>query len=174
MGSVLSRVGCTMMGLVYPAYCTFKTLKTQDFGDQTQWLTFWLVISCFFAIERLLDILFGWLPLYYEAKLLLVGWLALPPFRGASFLYRHYLGPYLLKREGQIDAIIENFKNNSVNSINDWAIQGIEYVKKKGLESVAQDGNDENRDPNVVSSQKTIPKVTVRRKKMFTRHKKYL
>jgi len=156
MGSVVSRLGCTFVGILYPAYCTFKTLKRQEFDQQTQWLTFWLVFSCFTFLERFADVVLAWIPLYYECKLLFVCWLALPQFRGAHLIYRQYLGPYLVRREKRIDDTIEKVKERSTVKLQEWAAQGLNYVKKNGMESLItlQEEEEENKNPNIGKNQK--------------------
>ncbi|GJQ13752.1 hypothetical protein GpartN1_g5543.t1 [Galdieria partita] len=156
MGSVVSRLGCTFLGILYPAYCTFKTLKRQEFDEQTQWLTFWVVYSCFLVLERVADVLLAWIPLYYEWKLLFVSWLVLPQFRGAHLLYRQYLGPCLSRRETQIDHTIHKVKKSSTEKLQQWAVQGLNYVKMSGIESLVslQEEELENRNPNIGKTQK--------------------
>ncbi|EME29450.1 Receptor expression-enhancing protein 3 [Galdieria sulphuraria] len=155
MGSVVSRLGCSFLGILYPAYCTFKTLKRQEFDEQTQWLTFWIVYSCFMVLERVADVLLAWIPLYYECKLLFVCWLVLPQFRGAHLLYKQYVGPCLARRETQIDHTINKVKKGSTERLHRWAAQGLNYVKKSGIESLVslQEEELENKNPNVGKTQ---------------------
>lgn len=54
--------------------------------DDRQWLTFWMIMMLFFVAERFTDVLLSRLPIYYEAKFLLIVWLMFA--QGADKLYR--------------------------------------------------------------------------------------
>lgn len=43
-----------------------------------KWLTYWVVYSTISTVEILFASIFGWIPLYYEAKLVFVIWLQAP------------------------------------------------------------------------------------------------
>jgi len=52
-----------------------------------QWLSYWIIFSLFTLVEFFLDIILAWVPLYYEAKLIFILWLALPQTKGALKLW---------------------------------------------------------------------------------------
>ncbi|XAR67878.1 hypothetical protein NMG60_11002812 [Bertholletia excelsa] len=41
-----------------------------------------------------------WIPIWYDVKLVLVSWLVLPQFRGASFLYETFVREKLVEEYG--------------------------------------------------------------------------
>ena len=47
--SIFTMFGINMLtnfiGLLYPAYKSFKSLQTKDKDDDSQWLTYWIVFS---------------------------------------------------------------------------------------------------------------------------------
>ena len=61
---------CHAIAYLYPAYQTFKAVKGQNPEDHTQWLTFWIVNSCFSVVEVFGDSFFSWLPFFHEAKVM--------------------------------------------------------------------------------------------------------
>ena len=66
-----------------------------------------MVNTIFTAFELVADTTIFWLPLYWEAKLLFVLWLALPSTRGASVLYHGVVSRYLEAYEPDIDRHLE-------------------------------------------------------------------
>ncbi len=38
---------CTLLTFLPPAYKSFKAIETKDSGDDTQWLTYWVVWATF-------------------------------------------------------------------------------------------------------------------------------
>lgn len=108
IGWVISRSLSNLVGYAYPAYASFKALRTTDRQDDVQWLTYWIVMGFFSVSEFWLDMLISWFPFYYEMKLLFLLWLQLPGFIGATLLYREYVEPFLSEREERIDQILKH------------------------------------------------------------------
>jgi len=104
VGSFTYTLLSTLLGLVYPAYCSFKALRTKTTEDDTQWLTYWILYAAFGALEFVPDFLLAsWMPLYFEAKLFLLFWLQAPYFQGATYVYKKRLEPWLEANQEQID-----------------------------------------------------------------------
>jgi len=49
-----------VVGYAYPAYCSFKALRTVDEHDDHQWLMYWIVFGLFNVFEFFADILISW------------------------------------------------------------------------------------------------------------------
>ncbi|CAN0140198.1 unnamed protein product [Hapterophycus canaliculatus] len=67
-------------------------------------------MSVFALVEIFVDFFVSWVPFYYEAKIVLIVWLAMPRYQGASQIYRKLLHPYLDKYEGDIDNGLEEMR----------------------------------------------------------------
>merc|ERR1719506_1318134 len=88
----------TLLGLVYPTYCSLWALRTEKKEDDVQWLMYWVVYAAFKTVEIAPDFIFaGWLPLYFELKLAFLLWLIMPKFEGAKLLYLKYGEPWLVE-----------------------------------------------------------------------------
>lgn len=79
-----------LVGVIYPSLESYKAIKTEGKDDDVQWLSYWIIFSLFSTIEFFLDIVLAWVPLYYEAKLIFILWLALPQTRGALKLWQDH------------------------------------------------------------------------------------
>jgi len=97
---------CNLTGFAYPIYASFKALKTPGKGDDTQWLTYWIVYGFFSFIESFTDILMRWIPFYYVFKVAFLIYCYLPQTLGANKIYNAFLHPYFVKYERKIDKAI--------------------------------------------------------------------
>jgi receptor expression-enhancing protein 1/2/3/4 len=104
-----------VLGTLYPAYCSFKAVKTKNVKEYVQWMTYWIVYSVVLVTEEVTDLFLSfWFPLYYELKILLLLWLLSPTTRGSTFLYRQVIHPTLSHREEEIDHFVKKCKDEGV------------------------------------------------------------
>lgn len=96
-GSLVSSV----LGFLYPAYASFRALKTVDKSDDTLWLTYWVVFAFFGLVEHWSDMLLSWFPFYYFLKSLCLLWLYLPATRGALTVYSMAVEPLFERFDAQ-------------------------------------------------------------------------
>ncbi|CAM9347017.1 unnamed protein product [Ectocarpus fasciculatus] len=120
--SGLARHISVLLGYFYPALASAKTAVQQDPAAFTQWMTYWVVMSVFALVEIFVDFFVSWVPFYYEAKIVLIVWLAMPryqasPTTGASQIYRRLLHPYLDKYEEDIDTGLEEMRAGATRRI---------------------------------------------------------
>eukprot|EP00892_Ulva_mutabilis_P004461 jgi/Ulvmu1/2387/UM130_0020.1 len=98
-----TNVLCTIAGLGFPGYMTFRALETYDPADEKQWLTYWVIFAILQSIEVFGYYILTWIPLYYELKLILIIWLINPGTRGAEVLYNKYIWKLLRQYASQWD-----------------------------------------------------------------------
>ncbi|KAF0699596.1 Aste57867_9847 [Aphanomyces stellatus] len=96
-----------LVGFVYPAYMSFKALNTDTAGDDTQWLTYWVVYSAFNLTEQITDTLLFWVPMYFFIKIGFLVWCYHPSTLGATTIYENLIKPYLSGHVSQIDSILK-------------------------------------------------------------------
>jgi len=97
-------MGCSVtIGFIYPAYQSYKALEGKRSDDAAEWLTYWVIFSLFTVFESIADWFISWIPFYYIFKLVLLLWLLLPQFKGASKVYHRVLQPLMRRHEAQID-----------------------------------------------------------------------
>ena len=51
---------------------SIKALETSSKSDDTQWLMYWVVFSCFSVLEFFSDALVGWVPFYWLVKVIIL------------------------------------------------------------------------------------------------------
>ena len=95
----------TFSSFAYPAYCSIQALESKTKGDDTQWLTYWVVFAAFSVIEYFADFIAGWvvstkcisrkinllffeIPFYWLSKCLFMVWCMAPiENNGSSVIY---------------------------------------------------------------------------------------
>ncbi|ESO09974.1 hypothetical protein HELRODRAFT_72943, partial [Helobdella robusta] len=115
-------------GLLYPAYNSYKAIKTKNVKEYVKWMMYWIVFSLFTAVEMLTDIFLSWFPFYYEIKILFVIWLLSPWTKGASILYTKVVHPQLSKHENEIDSYITQASDKGYNSLLQFGSKGIDCL----------------------------------------------
>ena len=85
---------CNLVGFVYPAWQSIKTLETESREDDTKWLTYWVVFAFFSTMEFYSDTIFSWFPFYWVAKIGFLIWCFAPIERnGSMVVYHRFIRP---------------------------------------------------------------------------------
>ncbi|KAI5747339.1 hypothetical protein M8J77_013666 [Diaphorina citri] len=115
---IISRLVILIFGTLYPAYASYKAVKTKDIKEYVKWMMYWIVFAFFTAGEIFLDVFLSfWFPFYYELKILFVVWLLCPATKGSNFMYRRFVHPLLTKREKDIDEYLERCKADGYSAV---------------------------------------------------------
>lgn len=125
---ILSRLVILVFGLLYPAYASYKAVKTKNIKEYVKWMMYWIVFALFTAVETFSDVLISWLPFYYEIKMIFVFWMLSPVTQGSSFLYKKFVHPQLLKREKEIDEAIAQARTRGYSTIMTLGHKGLTYA----------------------------------------------
>ncbi|EPB68364.1 TB2/DP1, HVA22 family [Ancylostoma ceylanicum] len=75
MSVVLSRIVTLTAGTLYPAYRSYKAVRTKDVREYVKWMMYWIVFAIYTFVETLADIFISfWFPFYYQLKIVFVIW----------------------------------------------------------------------------------------------------
>ncbi|EME27149.1 HVA22 family protein [Galdieria sulphuraria] len=140
MGNTISKLGCNVFGYFYPIYCTLTALKNNEDEKTKEWARNWLVLSCFFLSERLVEPLLQVLPLYAEVKLVLILWLTIPQFRGAEIVYKEYLLPFFSMHENSLDRLVSDIRIGFIKVIHFTTSQVLKFLKNQGIDVPVEEG----------------------------------
>jgi len=102
---------------MYPAYCSYKAVKTKNVKEYVKWMMYWIVYAFFLTAETVADIFVSWIPFYYEIKIVFLLWMLSPATKGSSIVYRKLLHPQLSKREKDIDSCIDKASLQGYSSL---------------------------------------------------------
>ena len=165
LGTLLSRVLIITFGFLYPAYSSFKTIRSANVKQYVRWMMYWVVFALFTASEyfcgldekkidkefliffskifplphfpQVADVFISWLPFYYEIKVLFVIWLSSTYTRGASIVYRKVLHPLLARKERHIDKWIDQKQGQSLDYLVTAGKKGIAAAASGAMGGVA-------------------------------------
>merc|ERR1712025_430453 len=130
--ALLSSMVCLCMGMLYPAYASYKAVRTKNVREYVKWMMYWIVFAIFTSVETFTDIFVAfWFPFYYEVKILFLIWLISPVSKGSlgsSILYRRFVHPALLNREEEIDQLILKLQEQGYNTVTKLAVKAFNYV----------------------------------------------
>ncbi|XP_061491117.1 receptor expression-enhancing protein 3 isoform X2 [Rhineura floridana] len=125
LGLVTRHVCRLVFGMLYPAYYSYKAVKTKNVKEYVRWMMYWIVFALYTVTETIADLMISWFPLYYELKIAFVIWLLSPYTRGASLIYRKFLHPLLSSREREIDEYIVQAKERGYETMVNFGKQGL-------------------------------------------------
>ncbi|XP_060602322.1 receptor expression-enhancing protein 2-like isoform X2 [Ruditapes philippinarum] len=128
VSAILSRVVILVFGTLYPAYASYKAVKTKNVKEYVKWMMYWIVFALFCAAETFADVFLSWIPFYYEIKMIFVFWLLSPVTRGSSFIYRKFVHPNLAKREKEIDEAIAQARTKGYSTLMTLGHRGLTYA----------------------------------------------
>lgn len=113
LGYVLVITRSTAIGVIYPAYASFKAVEMlrlhNDSTEATRWLTYWAVYATLSATEALLHKVPPWIPYYSTLKLAFLLWLQVPRYSGAQRLSIQFIRPFLHRYYPMIDQTLHSF-----------------------------------------------------------------
>lgn len=122
---IISRVVVLIFGLLYPAYSSYKAVKSKDVREYVKWMMYWIIFALFTTAEVITDMFIYWLPFYYELKIAFVVWLLSPYTKGSSVLYRKFVHPTLSSKEKDIDDYLNQAKDKSYDTLVHYGRKGL-------------------------------------------------
>ncbi|XP_023096256.2 receptor expression-enhancing protein 3 [Felis catus] len=125
---MISRAVVLVFGMLYPAYYSYKAVKTKNVKEYVRWMMYWIVFALYTVIETITDQTVAWFPLYYELKIAFVIWLLSPYTKGASLIYRKFLHPLLSSKEREIDDYIVQAKERGYETVVNFGRQGLAFA----------------------------------------------
>ncbi|CAI9556236.1 unnamed protein product [Staurois parvus] len=135
---MISRAVVLIFGLLYPAYSSYKAVKTKNVREYVRWMMYWIVFALFMTVETFTDVFVSWFPFYYEIKMAFVIWLLSPYTRGASLLYRKCIHPVLSIREKEIDSYIVQAKERGYESVVTLGRKGLNIAASAAVQAATK------------------------------------
>ena len=104
-----ASIVANLVGVLFPAFQSFKALENGELSDDNKWLTYWIVFSTFSILDHFAGIILTWVPFYFLFKLGFLIYLFMPMTDGAQVIYRSYILPLYKKYEKDLDALEEKY-----------------------------------------------------------------
>ncbi|KAL8174132.1 UNVERIFIED_CONTAM: receptor accessory protein 4 [Gekko kuhli] len=135
---ILSSIVVLLFGMLYPAYASYKAVKTKNIREYVRWMMYWIVFALFMATETVADTFISWFPFYYEIKMAFVVWLLSPYTRGASLLYRKFIHPTLSSKEKEIDQFIVQAKERGYETLVSFGKRSLNVAATAAVQAAAK------------------------------------
>nr|XP_012220379.1 PREDICTED: uncharacterized protein LOC105671082 isoform X1 [Linepithema humile]XP_012220381.1 PREDICTED: uncharacterized protein LOC105671082 isoform X1 [Linepithema humile]XP_012220382.1 PREDICTED: uncharacterized protein LOC105671082 isoform X1 [Linepithema humile]XP_012220383.1 PREDICTED: uncharacterized protein LOC105671082 isoform X1 [Linepithema humile]XP_012220384.1 PREDICTED: uncharacterized protein LOC105671082 isoform X1 [Linepithema humile] len=130
-----------VFGTLYPAYASYKAVRTKNVKEYVKWMMYWIVFALFTCAETFTDIFFSfWFPFYYEIKIILVLWLLSPATKGSSILYRRFVHPALIRREADIDETLARVTEQGYTAVLHLGTKGVNYATTVLMQTAIKGG----------------------------------
>jgi len=128
---------CNFVGLVYPAYMSFKTIESEtvlegdlfieDEDEHIHWLMYWAVYGTFHVAETIASSVFFRIPYYHAFKFALLVWCFLPQTRGSVKVYNTVFRPLLKKHQDNIEQHLGNAQRVGIQATGEISRVGTHF-----------------------------------------------
>ncbi|XP_028657405.1 receptor expression-enhancing protein 1 isoform X1 [Erpetoichthys calabaricus] len=135
---IISRLVVLIFGTLYPAYSSYKAVKSKDVKEYVKWMMYWIIFALFTTAETFTDIFLCWIPFYYELKIAFVVWLLSPYTKGSSVLYRKFVHPTLSSKEKEIDEYLSQAKDKSYDALVHFGRKGLNVAATAAVTAAAK------------------------------------
>ncbi|XP_021300003.1 uncharacterized protein LOC110428333 isoform X2 [Herrania umbratica] len=123
-----------LFALGYPLRASIQAIEADSSSDCKKLVTYWVIFSLISLFEHAFMGLLQWLPFWPYMKLTLVGWLMIPRFDGALYVYDNFVHPCVYV---DMQTIINWFKKQQEFFLNDnFLAEADKYVKANGPEAL--------------------------------------
>lgn len=141
----IADLACVGLVLLYAPYMSIKAIRSNATGDDTQWLSFWIIYQILNVFDRFFGaIIDRFLPFYYSAKLVFILWLMFG--NGAKSMFETVVNPFMAQYEGIIDEQLKKATDpahytelqrliNDPEALRKLANGATEYIAKYGKEA---------------------------------------
>ncbi|XP_055855652.1 receptor expression-enhancing protein 1 isoform X2 [Episyrphus balteatus] len=140
ISALISRLIILTFGTLYPAYASYKAVRTKNVKEYVKWMMYWIVYAFFNCTETFTDIFLSWFPFYYEVKVIIVLWLLSPATKGSSTLYRKFVHPMLTRREQEIDEYLNQAKERGYSAVLQLGSKGVNYATNVIMQTALKGG----------------------------------
>ncbi|XP_042199406.1 receptor expression-enhancing protein 1 isoform X3 [Callorhinchus milii] len=135
---IISRLVVLIFGTLYPAYSSYKAVKTKNVKEYVKWMMYWIIFALFTTAETFTDLFLPWFPFYYELKIAFIVWLLSPYTKGASVLYRKFVHPTLSSKEQEIDEYLSQAKDRSYEAVVQFGRRGLNVAASAAVTAAAK------------------------------------
>ena len=136
--NIFDSVITNLVGTLYPAFWTIKSIEKDDLSEQKNWLTYWAVFGFFILIDMFSPIIVKFIPFYLVMKILFLIWMFMPGTNGSKLFYEIVVKKILKKYETKIDVVVKNVGEVFQNE------EGYNYERKQKRISNQNNNNDLN------------------------------
>ena len=159
--NIFDSIITNLVGTVYPAFWTIKSLEQNLIEEQKKWLTYWVVFGSFIIVDMGSPVIVKFIPFYFVLKILFLIWLFMPGSNGCTIIYHLFVKKIFGYYEDKIDSYVVGAKDYANDMFHDNNLKNFKKnktnVKKKlsldNKKNMKED-NDNIDDEDINSNQK--------------------
>ena len=129
--NILDSIITNMVGTLYPAFWTIKSLEQNIIEEQKKWLTYWVVFGFFIIVDTSSIVIVKFIPFYFLFKILFLIWLFYPGSNGCTLVYHFIVKRIFRLYEDKIDSYVEGAKDYANDMLVDSNLKS--FQRKKSL-----------------------------------------
>ena len=119
----LENLFTSLIGILYPLYCSIKALREKNKENIKNWLHYWIIFSFFINFESILSHYLNEIPLYFFYKVIFLMICYIPQYNGAKYFYKNFVRDVFIKYEKDVveisSSIAQKIKTTLLDSDGD-------------------------------------------------------
>ena len=141
--NILDTIITNLVGTLYPAFWTIKSLEQNLVEEQKKWLTYWVVFGSFIIIDMSSVVIVKFIPFYFVLKILFLIWLFMPGSNGCTIIYYLVVKKIFRYYEDKIESYVVGAKDYANDIFNDNSLKSFQ---NKNLTKKNYKNNDKEED----------------------------
>ena len=130
--NILDSIITNLVGTVYPAFWTIKSLEQNLVEEQKKWLTYWVVFGSFIIVDMGSPVIVKFIPFYFVLKILFLMWLFMPGSNGCTIVYYLIVKKIFGYYEDKIDSYVVGAKDYANDMFHDNNLKNFKKNKISG------------------------------------------
>ena len=147
--NIFDTIITNLVGTLYPAFWTIKSLEQNLIEDQKKWLTYWIVFGLFIIVDIASPVIVKFIPFYFVAKIIFLILLFMPGSNLCGLIYYLVVKKIFRYYEDKIDSYVVGAKDYANDMFNDKNMKS--FHKKKSLGKKVYKDNNEKEDTKKVN-----------------------
>ena len=145
--NIFDSIITNLVGTVYPAFWTIKSLEQNSIEEQKKWLTYWVVFGAFIIVDMGSPVIVKFIPFYFVLKILFLMWLFMPGSNGCTIVYYLIVKKIFGYYEDKIDSYVvgakdyanDMFHDNNLKNFKNNKISGKKYISLDNKKNMKED-----------------------------------
>ncbi|KAH8703657.1 TB2/DP1, HVA22 family-domain-containing protein [Talaromyces proteolyticus] len=133
MFGIIADLLSSIVTILFPAFASFKAIRSGNPAQLTPWLMYWVVLSGVLLVESWTVFIIGWFPFYSWIRLFALSYLVLPQTQGARIIFQEYLDPFFEQHEREIEEFIGRAHERAKALGLQYFYQLIDLIREKVL-----------------------------------------
>ena len=128
--NIFDTIITNLVGTLYPAFWTIKSIENNELKEQKNWLTYWAVFCSFILVDMFSPIIIKFVPFYFVMKIIFLIYLLIPGSHGCAIIYNLIVKKILRKYENELEIIVTNVEEVLIETKNQNKLNKLKKTKE--------------------------------------------